>query len=123
MAPRLQSPPVSAVGRAGPVAAAADVAFGPTAGGVLLRLHVQPGARQAGWAGRHGDRLKLKVAAPPVEGRANAAVCDFLAEFFELPASGVALVGGAGARQKQVLLRGLPVAAVRQRLAPHLSGC
>ncbi|WP_249419254.1 DUF167 domain-containing protein [Hydrogenophilus thiooxidans] len=73
--------------------------------GVLLFLHVQPGAKRSAWAGRHGDALKVRIAAPPVEGKANAALSAFLAETFALRPSAVTLVGGDTSRTKRVLLR------------------
>lgn len=73
--------------------------------GVLLSLHVQPGAKRSGWAGRHGDALKVRIAAPPVEGKANAALCAFLAETFDLRQNAVTVVGGESSRTKLVLLR------------------
>lgn len=72
---------------------------------VLLRLHVQPGAGRAAVTGRHGDALKVKVAAPPLQGRANAAVCALLAELFDVPGSRIELVSGETRRDKRVRIR------------------
>jgi uncharacterized protein (TIGR00251 family) len=69
---------------------------------VVLTLHVQPGARQTEIAGRHGDALKIRLAAPPIEGRANAELLRFLARVFEVPLRNVELVRGESARQKVV---------------------
>lgn len=84
---------------------------------LVLELWVQPGARTSGFAGRHGDALKLRVAAPPVEGRANRAVLDYLAALFAVPRSRVLLEQGAAGRGKRVrvlapgtLPRGFPPA-------------
>jgi uncharacterized protein (TIGR00251 family) len=73
-------------------------------GGAVLRLHVQPNAKRSEFAGEHGDALKLRLAAPPVDGKANAALCTFLAEFCSLPKSSVALVSGDSSRTKRVRL-------------------
>ncbi|MCB1906131.1 MAG: DUF167 domain-containing protein [Rhodocyclaceae bacterium] len=73
-------------------------------GAVLLSLRVQPNARRTEFCGRYGEAMKLRLAAPPVDGKANAALLAFLAEFCELPRSGVTLVGGATARAKRVRL-------------------
>jgi hypothetical protein len=72
---------------------------------------VQPGARRAGFAGRHGDAVRLRVDAPPVDGRANAAVVAAVAEPFGLRAAQVTIVGGASARAKRVRLDGVDPAA------------
>lgn len=69
---------------------------------LVLSLHVQPGATRTGVAGLHGDALKLRVAAPPVDGKANAAVLRFLAEAFDVPLARITLVRGESSRQKTV---------------------
>lgn len=83
-------------------------AAGP--GGVTLLLHEQPGAAQTGIAGEHGDALKIRLAAPPVDGKANAALLEFLAKSFGVPRTAVALVGGAASRRKRVSVAGASVA-------------
>jgi len=69
---------------------------------LMLDLHVQPGARKSEFAGLHGDRLKLRIQAPPVEGRANAALLRFIAQACGVPVSRVALEHGSGGRHKRV---------------------
>ena len=69
---------------------------------VVLSLHVQPGAKQTAVAGRHGDALKIRLAAPPVDGKANAGLRRFLADAFGVPLSNVALVRGDTSRAKVV---------------------
>lgn len=80
-------------------------------GSLVLTLHVQPGAKQTGFAGPHGAAMKLRLAAAPVEGRANAALCAFLAEFCGVPRSAVTLLSGESARAKRVRIDGAPAAA------------
>nr|WP_246034683.1 DUF167 domain-containing protein [Azoarcus indigens] len=75
-------------------------------GSLTLTLHIQPGAKQTGFAGPHGEAMKLRLAAPPVDGKANAALCAFLAEFCGLPKSAVELVSGETSRAKRIRLRG-----------------
>ena len=75
-------------------------------GGELLSVHVQPGARHTEAAGLHGDRLKVRLAAPPVDGKANAALVAWVAELFDVPRSSVTVVRGHTSRQKT--LRILP---------------
>jgi uncharacterized protein (TIGR00251 family) len=69
---------------------------------VTLRLRVQPGAATTGFAGDYGDRVKLKVSAPPAGGAANEAVLRFLAEVCGVPRSRVQLIAGAASRNKTV---------------------
>ncbi|WP_028456012.1 DUF167 domain-containing protein [Chitinilyticum litopenaei] len=79
-------------------------------GQVLLQLHVQPGAKRTGVAGLHGDALKIRLAAPPVDGKANQALLAWLADFFRVPQRQVTLLSGASARQKRVAITGSTVA-------------
>lgn len=74
----------------------------PCAGGYLIAVHVQPGAKRSAVAGEHGGRLKLAVPAPPLDGRANAAVVELLAQQLGLPRRAVALASGEGSRDKRV---------------------
>ena len=71
-----------------------------------LYLHVQPGAKQTTVAGLHGGALKIRLAAPPVEGRANEALLRFLADFFKVPLRNVTLKQGEQSRQKRVVISG-----------------
>lgn len=75
-------------------------------GSLLITLHVQPGARRTEVAGLHGDALKIRLAAPPVEGRANAALVEFLAERFAVPQRAVSVVRGKQSREKVVEISG-----------------
>ncbi len=69
---------------------------------VTLSVHVQPGAARTEHAGPHGDAHKIRLAAPPVDGRANAALIAFLAEAFGVRQRDVTIVTGASARRKIV---------------------
>ncbi len=84
----------------------------------LLPVKVVPNAPRTAVAGWLGEALKVRVQAPPVEGRANAALCAGLAERLELPGSAVSVARGTTASRKLVRIEGLDLAAVRQRLAP-----
>jgi hypothetical protein len=68
----------------------------------VLELHVQPGARRTEVAGLHGDRLKLRLAARAVEGRANEALVQFLAETLGTSRRNVVIVSGEHSRAKRV---------------------
>jgi len=69
---------------------------------LVLCLHVQPGAKRTQVAGTHGDALKIRLAAPPVDGRANAELLRYLADAFGVPLRQVTLVRGESSRQKTV---------------------
>lgn len=73
----------------------------------LLDLHVQPGAKVSAVAGVHGGRLKLKIAAPPVDNKANAHLLSWLAAQLGVPKSAVRLVRGEASRQKTVAVHGV----------------
>ena len=79
-------------------------------GAVILILHVQPGAKRTEVAGRHGDALKIRLAAPPVDGKANSELLRFLSDAFDVPLRNVTLVRGESSRQKIVRIE-----APRQR--------
>jgi uncharacterized protein len=78
--------------------------------GAVLSVHVQPGAGRTEVVGRHGDALKVRVAAPPAGGRANEAVVELVAREFRIPADRVTITAGAASRQKRVRLAGVDVA-------------
>ena len=71
-----------------------------------VTLHVQPGAKRTGIVGPHGDALKIKLAAPPVEGKANEALLRYIAERFAVPLRDVALKQGGQSRHKVVAVSG-----------------
>jgi uncharacterized protein (TIGR00251 family) len=71
-------------------------------GSIVLELHCQPGARRTEVVGAHGNRLKVRLSAPPVEGRANEALVNFLASSFGVPRQNVTLVRGQAGRSKTV---------------------
>lgn len=74
---------------------------------MILELYVQPGAARSEFAGEHGGRLKLRLAAPPVEGKANAALIEFLAEYFNVPKRDVRITAGLKSRRKRVVVDGI----------------
>ena len=84
--------------------------------GVVLRVHVQPGAGRSAVVGRHGDALKVRVAAPPVEGRANEATRSLLAGALALPEADVELTSGQSSRAKRFRLKGLDAEEADKRL-------
>ncbi len=73
---------------------------------ITLTLHIQPGAKRTDVAGLHGDALKIRLAAPPIEGRANEALLKFIAESFDVPVRQVELKQGGQSRHKVVAVTG-----------------
>jgi hypothetical protein len=100
-----------------PVASAAPwIHRDPAAGLVTLDLHIQPGASRTGVAGVHGDRLKLRIHARPVEGEANRELLRFIADTLDVALRDVTLVRGASGRSKTVEVRGAAPAALTRLL-------
>ena len=84
-----------------------------TPAGAVLNLRIVPRAAKNAIQGELGDALKIRLCAPPVDGAANAALVEFLAETFALPRARVQLLSGQTSRNKRVLLAGLPAAKVK----------
>jgi uncharacterized protein len=82
-----------------------------------VRLRVAPGSTRSSVVGRHGEAWKVRVAAPPEDGRANEAVVRLLADTLSLPRKAVTLVSGHGARDKIVKLEGIDPVQLEQRLS------
>lgn len=76
---------------------------------IRLTLHIQPGAKKTEVAGEHGDALKIRLAAPPVDGKANQALLSYLAERFDVPQRQVVLKQGETSRRKVVEISGSSV--------------
>ncbi len=88
------------------------------AGGAVLELLVQPRASRTRIAGEHDGRLKIQLAAPPVDGEANAALLAFLAGSLGVKRADVALLAGETGRRKRVRVAGMPA----ERAAATLLG-
>ncbi|WP_283148128.1 DUF167 domain-containing protein [Silvimonas soli] len=76
---------------------------------LVLHLHIQPGAKQTEIAGLYGEALKIRLAAPPVDGKANAALLAFIAQTFAVPLRQVSLKAGAASRRKTVIVENSPI--------------
>ena len=83
-------------------------------GRVRFSVRVQPRASKTEVAGMHGEALKVRIAAPPVDGAANDALTIFLAEIFMVSRRNVRIVGGETSRSKLVEIEGTTERAVRQ---------
>lgn len=84
--------------------------------GAVLTVHVQPKASRTECAGIHGDALKVRVAAPPVDGAANEELIRFLAQEFSIARSAIHLESGASGRHKRIRLQGVTAQRVTARL-------
>ena len=87
-----------------------------TTSGAVLNLRIVPRASKNTIQGRHGDALKIRLCAPPVDGAANAALIEFLAKTFSLPRSRIQLLSGQTSRTKRVLLAGMKADEIRGRM-------
>jgi len=85
---------------------------------VVLTLHIQPGAKKTEVVGLHGEALKIRLAAPPVDGKANAALIAFIAAKVGAGRTAISLISGDTSRAKRVGIRGADIAAVRSALLP-----
>lgn len=75
--------------------------------GTEIRVHIQPRASKTEIVGVHGEALKIRIAAPPVDGQANAELFRFLAGRFSVPQHSVKVISGWNSRHKRVLIKGL----------------
>ena len=87
-----------------------------TKDGAILTVHLQPRASTTEYVGIHGDAIKIRVAAPPVDGAANEELIWFLARRLSIPASSVRIRSGASGRHKRVLVKGVAAELVLARL-------
>ena len=90
--------------------------FSEIEGGTRVQVHAQPGAKRTEVMGIHGDALKIRVQAPPLDGRANDELIRFLADACGVARSRVELARGAASRSKSFVIRGLAPAFVSQAL-------
>lgn len=87
-------------------------------GGVEIALHIQPRASRTECIGAHGDALKIRLAAPPVDGEANDELVRFLAKTLGVPKSAVTIVSGATGKRKKVRVLGVSAGSTRDALLP-----
>jgi uncharacterized protein (TIGR00251 family) len=81
-------------------------------GGVRLHLFIQPKSSRNEFVGEHNGELKIKITAPPIDGRANEGLIEFLSDHFDLPKRNIILVRGETGRHKTVDLIGITLANV-----------
>jgi uncharacterized protein len=92
------------------------VSFHDTADGVTFTVKIHPRARKDAITGEVGNALKLSLTAPPIEGRANHACIEFLANLLNLPRSSVTIASGQTGRSKVIRVTGLSADEVQKRL-------
>lgn len=81
-----------------------------------IKVHVQPRASRTEVTGMHGDSVRIRLAAPPVDNAANEALIAFVAETLGLPKRQVRLAGGATSRQKILEVTGIAAERALQLL-------
>ncbi len=82
----------------------------------IISLHCQPGAKKTEVQGEHDGRLKIRLAAPPVEGKANEALIQWLSKFLEIKRTQIELLAGDLSRLKRVRVKGLTCTQLVNRL-------
>jgi uncharacterized protein (TIGR00251 family) len=83
---------------------------------ITLKIHLQPRASRNEIDGWHGDALKVRVTAPPFEGKANKAVQKFLGDQLGIPPAQIAIIAGQRSREKVLRISGLSRAEVERAL-------
>lgn len=89
--------------------------------GIEIRIYVQPRASKTEIIGLHGEALKIRIAAPPVDGQANVELCRYLARQVGVPQKDVQMKSGVSSRQKRVFIAGKTLADIRVALTKSLS--
>jgi len=96
------------------------IAIREAAGAITFSVRIHPRARRNAVTGESAQALKLSLTAPPVEGQANAACIEFLAELLKVPRSSVTILAGRGSRSKVVRVAGLEARRAQERLEAAL---
>ena len=84
--------------------------------GVIINVHIQPRASRTEYAGLHGNAVKFRISAPPVDGLANHSLCEYIAKAFRLSKGSVVICSGHEARRKRVLVKGITTEQVKESL-------
>jgi uncharacterized protein (TIGR00251 family) len=101
--------------KSSPTPRASDPAF------AVIAVQAVPGASRSEVIGPHGDAIRIRIAAPPVDGRANAALVDAIAGWLGVPKSAVEVVGGAATRSKRLRIEGIGTDVARRRLLAQVT--
>lgn len=89
--------------------------------GIILKVFIQPRSSSNMIAGQHGDALKIKLTAPPVDGAANKMCIQYLAKYLKIPKSSIDIISGHSSRTKRLLLRHGNDQTTRKRIRSLLS--
>ena len=89
-----------------------------TPNGAVLNLRIIPRAHKNAIQGEHGDALKIRLCAPPVDGAANASLVEFLSDTLSLPRARIQLLSGKTSRTKRILLAGCSSSDILPHLTP-----
>ena len=94
------------------------IAIQETAADVTFAVKIQPRARRNAITGELGDALKIALTAPPIDGRANEACIEFLADLLDLPRSAITIISGQSSRNKVIRVSGISAHELRTKLQP-----
>ena len=97
--------------------ASGDLGITADAGGCTFYVHVVPRSRRDEVVGLYDDALKVRLKAPPVDGKANDALCKFLGSALHVPRRNVTVLGGLASRHKRVRIVGVSVGEIRSLLS------
>jgi uncharacterized protein (TIGR00251 family) len=88
-----------------------------TSDGIVIQLHVIPNASKTEIVGTHGEALKIKIKAPPVDGKANQAIVSFFSEFLNVAKSKIEILRGDKSKTKSLLIRGIGLTELKGRFS------
>lgn len=78
-------------------------------GNTVIAIHAQPGAKKTTVTGLFNDRLKIALASPPVDGKANTTLIKFLSKTLRIPKASIQILSGETSREKRLIIRGLAI--------------
>jgi uncharacterized protein (TIGR00251 family) len=92
-----------------------------TKDGILLKIHAHPGSKKNEICGLHGDSLKIKIKAPPVDGEANKSCGEFLSDILNIPQANIIIKSGVTSRNKTFLIKGITREEAQKIFLPDIS--
>lgn len=94
---------------------------GTKTGAVRIPCHIQPRSSRCKISGVHGDAIKIALTAPPVDGKANTSLIEYLSEIFSVPKSRISIVSGETGRNKVIEVSGSSVSLIADAITKQLS--